>query len=265
MREIRSINSCFQLEHKPRLFQVLRNTFIHVRGIGYRTEQALWAHGVRTWEDYLAGSVPVVPVTRDRFVRSELERSLENLSNIEFFTRRLQGSELWRLFDEFRAGAVYLDIETSGGYEGFDEITVIGLYDGIRTQTFVNGVNLEAFETAVAAYDVVVTFNGACFDLPYIRRAFPGITLPPAHIDLRFVLRRLGFSGGLKAIERRMGLVRESGIDGMDGLDAVRLWAEHQQGNRSALDRLIRYNTADIVNLEPLMETGYRRMMESLF
>ncbi len=243
---------------------MLKNTFIHIQGIGYRTEQALWACGVRTWEDYLAGPVPVVPASKDRFVRSELEQSLENLSNIDFFVRRLQRSELWRLFDEFRAGTVYLDIETSGGYEGFDEITVIGLYDGIRTQTFVNGVNLEAFETAVADYDVVVTFNGSCFDLPYIRRAFPGITLPKAHIDLRFVLRRLGFSGGLKAIERNMGLARESGIEGMDGLDAVRLWADYQQGDLFALDRLIRYNTADIANLEPLMETGYRRMMDSL-
>lgn len=243
---------------------MLKQTFIHIRGVGHRTEQALWARGVRTWEDYLAGSVPVFSASKDRFVRQELEQSLENLGNIDFFARRLQGVELWRVFEAFRSGTVYLDIETSGGYEGLDEITVIGLYDGIRTQTFVNGVNLEAFEIAVADYDVVVTFNGACFDLPCIRRSFPGITLPPAHIDLRFLLRRLGFSGGLKAIERRMGLKRESGVDGMDGLDAVRLWAEYRQGYDSALDRLIQYNTADIMNLKPLMETGYRRMMELL-
>ena len=81
---------------------------------------------------------------------------------------------------------------------------------------------------------------------------------------LRFVLRRLGLSGGLKVIERRMGLAREEGVDGLNGLDAVRLWAEYRSGDRSALDRLIRYNTADIVNLEPLMETGYRWLMEGL-
>jgi len=243
---------------------VLEHTFVHIQGIGPKTERALWARGIRTWHDYLARPEPLLSVSRDRLVRDELERSLENRGDVDYFSRRLQARDSWRLFEAFRAGTAYLDIETSGGYEGFDEITVIGLYDGARTQTFVNGVNLEAFEIAVAEYDVVVTFNGACFDLPCIRHAFPGITLPPAHIDLRFVLRRLGLAGGLKAIERRMGLAREEGVDGLNGLDAVRLWAEYRNGDRSALDRLIRYNTADIVNLEPLMETGYQWLMEGL-
>lgn len=243
---------------------MLEHTFVHIQGIGPKTERALWARGIRTWHDYLARPEPLLSVSRDRLVRDELERSLENRGDVDYFSRRLPPRDSWRLFKAFRAGTAYLDIETSGGYEGFDEITVIGLYDGARTQTFVNGVNLEAFEIAVAEYDVVVTFNGACFDLPCIRHAFPGITLPPAHIDLRFVLRRLGLSGGLKVIERRMGLAREEGVDGLNGLDAVRLWAEYRNGDRSALDRLIRYNTADIVNLEPLMETGYRWLMEGL-
>jgi hypothetical protein len=243
---------------------VLEHTFVHIQGIGPKTERTLWARGIRTWHDYLAHPTPLVSASRDRLVRDELERSLENLGNVDYFNRRLQARESWRLFEAFRPATVYLDIETSGGYEGYDEITVIGLYDGVRTQTFVSGANLDAFEIAVAEYDVVVTFNGACFDLPYIRHAFPGITLPAAHIDLRFVLRRLGLSGGLKAIERRMGLAREEGVDGMNGLDAVRLWAEHLNGDPLALDRLIRYNTADIVNLEPLMETGFRWLMEAL-
>ncbi len=237
---------------------------MHIQGIGPKTERALWARGIRTWHDYLARPEPLLSVSRDRLVRDELERSLENLGDVDYFNRRLQARESWRMFGAFRPATVYLDIETSGGYEGFDEITVIGLYDGVHTQTFVNGVNLDDFEIAVAQYDVTVTFNGACFDLPCIRQAFPGITLPPAHIDLRFVLRRLGLSGGLKAIERRMGLAREDGIEDMDGLDAVRLWAAYCNGDRSALDRLIRYNTADIVNLEPLMEAGYRWLMEGL-
>ncbi len=242
---------------------MLKHTFLHIQGIGPRTEQALWGKGVRTWEDYLSAPGPVLR-SRDAFVRNELERSLNHIDRVDFFARRLPARETWRLFGMFQARTVYLDIETSGGYEGFDEITVIGLYDGRRTQTFVNGVNLERFEIAVADYDVVVTFNGACFDLPYIQRAFPGITLPPAHIDLRFLLRRLGFSGGLKAIEQRMGLARETGIQGMSGLDAVRLWAAFQNGDRSALDLLVQYNTADIVNLEPLMKTGYEEMTQGL-
>ena len=167
---------------------------------------------------------------------------------------------MWRVFDVFKSKAVYLDIETSGGYEGVDEITVIGIYDGETVQTFVNGINLDAFEIAIAPYDLVITFNGSSFDLPYIRRWFPGISLPPGHIDLRFMLKKLGYSGGLKKIEKDFGLCREPEIDGMDGYEAVRLWREYQWGDKKALDTLIQYNSADIVNLKPLMEAGYNEL-----
>ena len=38
------------------------------------------------------------------------------------------------------------------------------------------------------------------------------------------------------------------------------LWKAYQWGDRDALEKLIQYNTADIVNLEYLMEMGYREM-----
>ena len=145
-----------------------------------------------------------------------------------------------------------------------DEITVIGLFDGLGVQSFVNGRNLDEFEAAVAQYDLVITFNGTCFDLPFIRRWFPGISLPPAHIDLRFLLNRLGYRGGLKRIEKALDISRGHEIEGMNGFDAVRLWRAHTWGDRDALDTLIQYNTADIVNLQPLMELGYRKMKEKV-
>lgn len=243
---------------------MLEHTFVHIQGIGPKTERNLWRRGIDTWDAFLQHPGCVLSRSRDTLVRGELERSRTHRGDIRFFQQRLRSAEMWRLFEAFRDRAVYLDIETSGGYEGLDEITVIGLYDGDRIQTFVNGINLDAFEIAVAAYDLVITFNGGPFDLPYIRRRFPGITLPPAHIDLRFFLRQLGFSGGLKAIERRWGLLREDDVIGLNGLDAVYLWADYCNGDRFALDRLIQYNTADIVHLEPLMVMGYSRMKTRL-
>jgi uncharacterized protein YprB with RNaseH-like and TPR domain len=171
---------------------------------------------------------------------------------------------MWRFFDAFKEKTVYLDIETSGGYQGIDEITVIGLFDGNEVRTFINGIDLDEFEIAIDLYDLVVTFNGTCFDLPFIRRWFPNISLPPAHIDLRFLLKKLGYKGGLKKIEMELGLVRGAEIEGMDGYEAVMLWKAYQWGDRAALDTLIEYNTADIVNLKPLMEMGYREMKNRL-
>ncbi len=244
---------------------MLEHTFIHISGIGPKTERLLWNRGIRTWKDFLDHKKPVFSLDRDAVIRRELEISLENRHDLLFFVNSLPPSDLWRVYESFQDRAVFLDIETSGGYQGLDEITVIGLYDGQKVQTFVNGLNLDDFEQALAPFPLVITFNGSCFDLPYLKRWFRHIDLPPAHIDLRFVLRKLGLRGGLKSIEEQVGLLRDPAVAGLDGFDAVLLWNDYQWGDESALERLILYNTMDIVQLKPLMELGAREMKKRLF
>jgi hypothetical protein len=243
---------------------MLENTFVHIRGIGLKTERKLWRSGFRTWSDFLRTKETILSPGRDRMIRRELELSLQKRNDIRFFGERLSGGEIWRLFGAFRDRAVYLDIESSRTSQGLDEITIVGLYDGRRVQTFVNGINLDEFEVAFADYDLVVTFSGTCFDLPFIRRYFRNISLPSVHIDLRFLLKNLGLTGGLKRIEKEVGLVREDEIDGLNGYEAVMLWKDYQWGDKAALEKLIRYNTADIVNLEPLMEMAFTQMRKRL-
>ena len=243
---------------------MLEHTFIHIQGIGQKTEQKLWDQGIFTWQDFLNYESCIFSPGRDQFVREELEATIGHREDIKFFNSRLTSTEMWRVFDSFKTKAVYLDIETSGGYQGFDEITVIGIYDGHTVQTFVNGINLDDFEIAITEYELVITFNGSSFDLPIIRKWFPSISLPAGHIDLRFFLNKLGFKGGLKKIEKDFGLCRDSDIDGVDGYEAILLWNAYQRGDKTALDTLIQYNSADIVNLKPLMEIGYNEMKERL-
>ena len=243
---------------------MLEHTFIHIPGIGPKTEQHLWRKGILTWEDFLSHPRKVFSSSRDAFIRRELEATLEHRNDLHFFVNRLPATDLWRIYDAFKEQAVFLDIETSGGYLGMDEITVIGLYDGQKVQTFVNGRNLEDFEEAIASYSMVITFNGSCFDLPYLKRWFRHLSLPPAHIDLRFVLKKMGLRGGLKAIEEQVGLSRDPKVMGLTGFDPVLLWQDYQCGNVSALERLILYNTMDIVQLKPLMELSAREMKNRL-
>jgi uncharacterized protein YprB with RNaseH-like and TPR domain len=70
----------------------------------------------------------------------------------------------------------------------------------------------------------------------------------------------LGHRGGLKAIERRLGLQRDESIQDMGGLEAVRLWYRYRRGDRAALERLIRYNLAEVGNLIELMEIALGMM-----
>jgi uncharacterized protein YprB with RNaseH-like and TPR domain len=247
-----------------RLIHLLEHTFVHIQRIGLRTERRLWDHGIHTWHQFLDHNSTIFSPARDAFIRKELESSIAHLGDIRYFSERLPSQEMWRVFETFRDKAVYLDIETSGLYQGVDEITVIGLYDGCTVQSFVNGINLEQFEIAIGSYDLVITFNGSRFDLPFIRQWFRHITLPPAHIDLCFFLRRLDYRGGLKSIEKQVGLAREERVKDLGGFEAVLLWQAYQQGDRDALDRLVQYNRADIINLEPLMKMGFEEMKSKL-
>jgi len=243
---------------------VIENTFIHIQGVGPKTERNIWQKGIADWSGFLSHEGEVVSPAKDRIIRMQLEDSLAHYGDIGYFQDRLPASDRWRMYGDFKERSVFLDIETTGEYSGGDLITVIGLYDGRNVQTFVNGLNLQEFETAVSCYELVITFNGSSFDLPVIRKYFPNISLPPGHIDLKFVFNRLGYRGGLKKIEKELGISRDSAIDGMNGYDAVKLWKAYTWGDKDALDLLIKYNSADIVNLRPLMETGYKLMKESL-
>lgn len=243
---------------------MLEHTFIHIPGIGLKTERDLWGKGISTWERFLLHPDPVLGRGRDSAVRRELETSCRERGNLSYFRDRLPPGEQWRLFEAFQDRTAYLDIETTGGFYGGDDITVIGIFDGSTVHTFINGQNLEDFEEALEGVELLVTFNGSGFDLPFIRRRFSAARLPKAHLDLRYLLGRLRYRGGLKVIEKQLGLTREPDLEGLDGYDAVRLWRAYEWGDETALDRLIRYNAADIVNLKPLMAFCARRLKADL-
>ena len=136
----------------------------------------------------------------------------------------------------------------------YDEVTLIGALGGGKLALFVNGINLDQFPAYVAQFPLLVTFNGSQFDVPFLRVHFPKARLDQAHIDLRFVLRSLGYRGGLKAIERSLGLTRDAAIEGVDGFEAVRLWHRYRRGDRAALMKLALYNLTDVVNLVELVQ-----------
>ena len=104
-----------------------------------------------------------------------------------------------------------------------------------------------------------MTFNGARFDLPFIKREYPEIEFDQLHSDLMYPLRRIGYAGGLKGCERRLGLQRP-GLEDLDGFFAVLLWHDFRKnGNPRALETLLAYNIADTVNLAALMAMAYNQ------
>jgi uncharacterized protein len=222
----------------------------------------LWERGIGTWEELRlllsrgksSGLLRLAPF---------VERSIgENIAgNPGYFGELLVPSEAWRLFGEYRHSVAYVDIETTGRMPGEDHITAIALYDGSEVFTYVWGENLDQFEEDVSRYKLLVTFNGRCFDGPLIERHF-GMRLTRAHIDLRFVLRSMGITGGLKRCEERFGIDRE-GLKGVDGYFAVLFWNEYERtGDPRILETLLSYNVADVLSLELLLHQAYNLKLE---
>jgi uncharacterized protein YprB with RNaseH-like and TPR domain len=155
--------------------------------------------------------------------------------------------------------SAYLDIETS--YQG--KMTVIGVhYPGRGTRQLV-GEEITALNLLdlLQPAGVIKTYNGDRFDLPVIKQQL-GLDLKKLwpHQDIMYRCWALNLKGGLKAVERQLGLQRET--EGVDGLQAMSLWSEWlETGNRQALNLLLHYNRED-VELLVLVEQRLRQREE---
>ncbi|MBM3958015.1 MAG: ribonuclease H-like domain-containing protein [Gemmatimonadetes bacterium] len=242
---------------------MLERTFIHLDGVGPWTERSFWAAGVETWADVLEGRCP----ESARRFRPQIEESARRLDAADavFFHGSLPPSERWRLYADFLPSAAFVDIETTGLTPDYHVITMVGVLDREGFTAYVRGEGLDDLPAALRRYRLVVTFNGARFDLPFLRAEFgrsgQGDLLDhAAHVDLMHVLRRIGFRGGLKAIERRLGVGRAAELGDLDGFDAVRLWRMAQEGEPGAVATLIRYNAEDVASLPRLGAQAVRAL-----
>jgi uncharacterized protein len=240
---------------------MLYNTFVHLPGVGIHRERTLWNQGILDWGHFL-GAVENSAL-RQGIYKSAVPLVRQSLDAVAagdagFFHGRLPSREAWRLYPDFADRALFLDIETTGLSPDYSELTVIGALGGGQLALFVKGINLDQFPAYVARFPLLVTFNGSQFDVPFLRAHFPQARLDQAHIDLRFALASLGYRGGLKAVERTLGLRRDPFIQNVDGFEAVRLWHCYRRGDRQALRKLILYNLTDVVNMVELVETTVR-------
>ncbi len=239
---------------------MLRRTFQLTPGIGPWRERQLWAQGVATWDDLAARGGAGSRLDARLLEAVAAAREALDRRDAGALAAMMPARERWRLLPDFAADAAFLDIETDGG----DTVTAVAVLDAAGPRVFLRDRDLDAFPEAARGWKILVTYNGLSFDVPILRRAFPGWDPPRAHVDLRHLWARLGHRGGLKRLEEEQGIGRPPHLAGLGGWDAVLLWRRHLDGDRAALRLLVEYNLHDAVNLRALAALGYNRIVERL-
>lgn len=248
---------------------MIRRTFLILPSIGAGTERTLWTDGIRDWGDFVdADRIRGISAPRKKKLDShvlEAEFLLEEKRS-EYFNHILPPGEHWRMFRELEEEVTYLDIETDG-LRHDSKVTVVGIHRGGETRTLVRGLDLDraSLSKALEGTKLFVTFNGRSFDLPLLEFNFPFAIPRVPHFDLRHGCARIGLRGGLKKVERRLGMSRPQEVEYVTGEEAAYLWKLwERRGNGNALRLLRRYNEEDTRNLEPLARYAYDELRSRL-
>ena len=266
MRVDTSMAHCHNLS-----YTMLNSTYLHTPGVGPATELDLWRQGAHTWDHFLENAATLhIPKRFQCKLQSRVEESVAMLdaARVDYFAQALPKREHWRSASHFNDKLGYLDIETDGGNDA-DSVTLIGISDGFDTKFYIKGQNLAQFAYDCQEFDGFVTFFGGGFDIPFLVRRFPVLRRvfdDRFHIDLCPLLKRLGHRGGLKKIERELKITRVPEAEGLDGMDAVRLWYAYIRGGRgadNALEQLLAYNREDVENMKILLNYALPKMRDA--
>lgn len=151
----------------------------------------------------------------------------------------------------------YLDIETTGLSPLYSDITVIGIYlESLDDERFIQlvGEEITPYNLMLVLEKVkdLYTYNGSRFDLPFIKvKLNLDLNKKFVHHDLMFTCWSKNLYGGLKAVERKLGIERR--LKDVDGRMAVILWYRYVMlKDEYALEMLLEYNREDVYNLKLL-------------
>ena len=244
----------------PTLEPLIPGALLHLPGIGPVREQRLRDAGLDSWAAIQSTAswplaetlhAPICAVIAQNQHDLECDRLLP-------LCQTLRPIDHWRILAEHFPRAAWFDIETTG-LDRDSAIAMIACYHQGELHYFYEHENLDDFLELLAEIKLLVSFNGASFDVPRVLDYFHIPELPCAHLDLRWLCYHQAHRGGLKAIARTMGIHRPEDIESLAGDDAIRLWKAWRRTSDPAFKTLLtRYCAADVVLLPLVTECALR-------
>lgn len=167
---------------------------------------------------------------------------------------------------------LFWDIETTGFSRRYDSIYLMGFFywEGRRpileqllcASTAEEIGLLENFLQKIEDYELLVTYNGDTFDLPFVKERLRQMRIPgrppdPRCLDLYKLYRPYAYFFGwdsckLKSLERFLGVERQ---DTMDGGELIEVFYEYSRTDDPALEKtLLLHNYEDLLNLPRLLK-----------
>jgi uncharacterized protein YprB with RNaseH-like and TPR domain len=226
--------------------------FTFLPGIGTHTQQSLEEQGISTWQDFLnEDRIFGISSFRKKYCNRQLKKAQIALRQRDatFFYKL---KETWRLYEYFKDDCLFLDIEAGEQ----KHIIILGVSNGEYCKTFVRGFNLDTKLLAqlVKGTKLLVTFNGSSFDLPIMKRKLGILFSEIPHIDLRHLRASVGLKGGLKEIEKELGITRSEVVQ------IIPVWNQWYRTRKpELLQKLITYNTEDTIHLKEIVEYCYKK------
>jgi uncharacterized protein YprB with RNaseH-like and TPR domain len=243
----------------------IENSFIPASGIGEKIEKKYWKKGITHW-DHVEDSSDLTDKRKEKLMNfiSKARKNLE-VNNEAFFKQKFPKKELWRTYRNFEEDVAFFDIETTGLKPDRNKVTTVSIHRGNETKTMIRGQDLtrEKLEQEFFEASMIVSFNGKRFDQPFLEKSFD-MQIENPHLDLMYTCKRLGYSGGLKKIEKELNIDRE--LEDLDGREAIRLWKRYEnEDDEEALRKLVEYNQYDTVNLRELLERTHKQLRRDIF
>lgn len=246
-----------------RSLTMIESTFQHIPNILRKGEIRLWASGITTWQKLID-----TPEKHPHFTRKmwqtlkkesiECQHAWEQ-KNIHYFLQTFPEEIHWRFFPNFSDQILYFDVEMTGLDVHCDLITTIVAFDGKKLHYFVRDKNLDEFPNLLKKFTAIATFDGIRTDIPFIEKEFD-IQLDKIHFDLFYLSRLVRLTGGLKQIERILGIQRNLPEE-MNGEMAIYLWKEYQTTkDPEFLSTLLAYNAEDALHLQEILFDFYEKL-----